>query len=90
MKANNRLNNLKSNALPESAIYFFIRSGYFILVRDNPCAGADAPALFLSLLSIISRNSTIDIFSYPISRSVPTIALTMFRKNRSAAIININ
>lgn len=61
-----------------------------MFVKNNPFAGTDKPALLRFLLSMIFLKSVIEILSKPTSIRVPTIALTIFLKNRFAEIVNVN
>src|SRR5512133_790386 len=64
-----------------------ISSGYSMSVRNNPLAGADIPADDLLSERIILSKSSGVIFPLPVSIMVPTIALTMFLRKRSALIV---
>src|SRR5690606_10824148 len=67
-------------------IYNFIVFGYSTSVKYSACAGTEKPALLLLLDVIISCNSSIFNLPTPILIMVPTMALTIFRKNLSAFI----
>ena len=62
--------------------------GYSIFHRKRPEAGTENPAAQRFLVSMIFLNFSIDIFPVPRSINVPTMALTMLRKNLSALIVN--
>ena len=68
----------------ESLCFFYF--GYEILVRYNPAAGTDCPALQRFLLAITARKSSMVIRPRPTSKSVPTTARTILRKKRSAVM----
>ena len=63
-----------------------ISSGYSTLSRNNASPFTLSPARLLLRLFIISCNSFMLTLPLPMSRRVPTIALTMLRRNLSALI----
>ena len=56
--------------------------------RNRACGGIDVPAKHLSRASIIFLKSFSESLPRPTSTNVPTTALTMFRRNLSARMVN--
>ena len=63
-------------------------SGYVTSVRNNPRAGTDWPEAHRFSAARIVLNSSTLVLPLPTSTRVPTIALTIFLKKRSAEIVN--
>ena len=64
-----------------------ILSGYSTLLRNKALPGTLVPAMQRSFPSMTRQNPSMESFPLPTSSNVPTMALTMLRRNLSAWIV---